>query len=98
MPHKDRMPDRAMVQARLEEGKRALDAMLVKQREHEARFSDDNATQLRDLEERHQALVEQAEGAFAGAEDKVASLAHDLDELIEDWERKIKAFLYNIPE
>lgn len=98
MPHKDRMPDRAMVQARLEEGKRALDAMRVKQREHDAKFTDDSAVQLKSLEERHQALVEQAEGAFAGADDKVASLAHDLNELLEDWERKIKAFLYNLPE
>lgn len=98
MPHKDRMPDKAMVQARLEEGKRALDTMRVKQREDVARFTDDHATELHNLEERHQALVEQAEGAFAGAEDKVASLAHDIEETLEDWERKIKAFLYNLPE
>lgn len=98
MPNKDRWPDKAMVQARLAEGKRSLDALRVKQREHEAKFTDDSARMLADLEERHQALVEQAEGAFAGAEDKIASLAHDLDELLEDWERKIKAFLYNIPQ
>lgn len=98
MPNKDRMPDKAMVQARLAEGKRSLDSLRVKQLEHEAKFSDDSARTLKDLEERHQALVEQSEGAFAGADDKVASLAHDLNELLEDWERKIKAFLYNIPQ
>lgn len=98
MPNKDRMPDRAMVVARLEEGKRSLDALRVKQIEHDARQSDDRAAQIRSLEERHQALVEQAEGAFSGAEDRVTSLAHELNELLEDWERKIKLFLYNAPE
>lgn len=91
MPDKDRWEDRAMAHARLEETKRSLDALRVKEREWVAKSGVGHAAEITDLEERYQALRDQAEGAWSASQDKVAALSADLNRRMDDFGARVKA-------
>ena len=91
MPDKDRWEDKAMTHARLEESKRSLDALRVKERQGVAKSGVDRSADMADLDERYQALREQAEGAWRATDDKVAELAHRLNRNIDEFAARVKA-------
>lgn len=91
MPDKDRWEDRAMTHARLEESKRSLDALRVREREWVAKSGVAHTAEISDLEERYQALRDQAEGAWSASQDRVGALAADLNRRLDDYGARVKA-------
>jgi len=89
MEYRGRTPNKAIARAKLDEGKRQLDAMRTRDLSAAKAATPSHQEMLRDLDEQYEILKQRSEASFSGSDDKVASLAADLERTLEDWSERI---------